>query len=276
MSGSTPVEIEADALLARVRECGEAALARLTRANGDEAVHAARQAFKRCRAALRLLEEGGVKAARKPRQAIARCARELSALRDASAAAGLAAHLARKLSGRKYEAARILAGTRPPRRSAAWWRQWRRQTKVAVGRLEDLSAAGWEPGSLAAVLEHSVKKVRRTAKCFAGGSDLDRAHEWRKALVVLREQALYIFPAANPEIHHRLHQATNRLGRVMDCRVLIRLVKKKRWPASLGDASDKFAGRVRRQQRTWLKRAWRSWQKLKPLLRNLPIADACG
>jgi len=129
-------------------------------------------------------------------------------------------------------------------------------------------AAGRPRPGVAAVLE----KVRRRARRFGDGHDLLRAHEWRKALLALRDQisqvaAMRGLPEGN--LPGRLHRITHRLGLAIDCRVLRRVVKNKRWPGSLDDPARQFAAVLRKKQRHLLKRAWRSWGKLKPALRRL-------
>lgn len=256
-------------LFAAVRECCELA-ARALAKHSDEGVHGVRQAFKRARAVLRLAEDAGAAPAKSLRREIARDARKFSALRDATVAARTAEKLAGDLADDAQAAARELARKKARQPNAAWWSARRAEFARIRHRLKRLGKSELAPHELEASLRCSVKRVDRQAKRACGDHDRETAHEWRKKVVVLREQILVartLLGAETDELHDGLKRLAHRLGEATDCRVFIAAVEKHRSPARFGDAPSKLIAVAQKKQKRALKRARKCWKKVRRMLR---------
>ncbi|HWA85312.1 MAG TPA: CHAD domain-containing protein [Opitutus sp.] len=211
-----------------VRECCGRAMQRGAGAPTDEAVHAARRGLKRARAALRLEEKLGVPDAHAARKRLSAIARELSARRDATVAAHVARRLGLKLegvAGRERVAAPNCVSSNG---DAAWWRAWRQKLAAEDSRLPGAEGEDSSPAAVRGVLHHFAKRVCRRARRAAEKRDIGSMHEWRKAVIVLREQLHIVRPLLEAEelcLGGKLHKLARRLGKATDYNVLKRQVE---------------------------------------------------
>lgn len=250
-----------------VHECVNWALA-ADPAQIDEAVHEARCALKRARAVLKLGDALGVTGVKAAQRRLGRIARELSPRRDAAVAAKVADRV-----GRKLELDPAAAGATPhawrkktpaPRN---WWTRWCRTLAAERGPLNQLDWGQPTMARLDAALAKASKRVRRRAKAAAETRDVALAHEWRKAVIVLREQMLVtklLLAPKSARLATRLHDLASRLGRALDYSVFESRIRR-RAAGRPGGRVEKFG---RRRQRRALRHARRDWPKLKRQLRR--------
>ena len=237
----------------------------------DAAVHKARRALKRARAVLRLAEDLGVAGAKVAQRRLARIGRELSPRRDAAVVAKMAGRVGEKLRDRA-PAGVSPGATRAGAADRLWWTRWRKTLAAELRRLDRID---WGRPTAAAVqpaLALAAKRVRQWARAARTSGDVASVHEWRKAVIVLREQMLVVKARLAPRagaaaLASRLHDLASRLGEVMDCHVFeIRMRGGEVGPARAGRARlEKFA---RKRERRALRRARRAWPKLKRQLRR--------
>ena len=257
-------------LLAAMRECCELATRALVK-HTDDGVHGVRQAFKRARAVLRLAEDAGAAPAKSLRREIARAARKFSSLRDATVAARTAEKLAGDLADGAQAAARELARKKARQPNAAWWSARRTEFARIRHKLKRLGKSELAPHELETSLRCSVKRVDRQAKRACRDHDRETAHEWRKQVIVLREQILVartLLGAKTDELHDGLKKLAHRLGEATDCQVFIAAAEKHRWPDRFADAPSKLIAVAQKKQKRALKQARRCWKKVRRGLRR--------
>ena len=228
-------------------------------------VHVARQAIKRARAILRWLEKAGLSRARARRHELARYMRQLSRRRNAVVTVQLSRRLARKVRGSTRAAAFALAATRVPRQSRGWWKSWRQSVARAEERLGRLPRGGPDVRALSSCLFDSYHRACRWARKVRRHGRISSAHEWRKTVVLWREQLLLappLGPTALTGLRDHLHQLTHRLGQAVDCQLLLETLAGRRWPKIPDRAPRKLAALARHRQKHALKRARRLWKKI--------------
>ena len=255
-------------LLAVLRKCCELATRALVE-HTDDGVHRVRQAFKRARAVLQLAEDAGAAPTQSLRREIARAARKFSALRDATVAARMAEKLAGELADGAQSAARELARKKTRQPNPAWWLARRADFAGIRHKLKRLGRSELAPHELEASLRCSVKRVDREAKRECEDHDRETTHEWRKQVIVLREQILVArtrLGAMTDELHDGLKKLAYRLGEATDYQVFIASVVKHRWPDRFADAL--LIAAAQKKQKRALKQARRCWKKVRRELRR--------
>jgi CHAD domain-containing protein len=181
----------------------------------SERVHAGRVAVKRARAVLRLAEAAGARWAPEARRRLAKQARTLAGLRDAEVMAETARRLGavvlRQPDGFSWPKWKAALAAEVRRRAGDRWPVMRRlQWKVALAEsVRRMHEAQWEA-------RHSAKP--------------ERLHEWRKTVIVLREQLNVLRPRLTPpecRLAERLHLIARRLGSVQDLSLVIKAQKRR-------------------------------------------------
>jgi hypothetical protein len=230
----------------------------------DAAVHRARQALKRARAVLRLGESFGVPRAKITRRRLARHGRKLSPLRDATVAVKVAEKLVARADETLMSGLAPLA-SKPKLRRVAWWALWKRQLAVEARRACGLD---WEKTSL----RRLVRALQQSAKQVCQGAervnDIATAHEWRKAVIVLREQIAVVRPLLGSEgdAFEYLRELSRRLGRALDIQVLCVAAKRRRWPVAESKARHELNILLREKRKRALAKARKLWPEVRCVL----------
>lgn len=152
------------------------------------AVHRARVALKRARSTLRLLEKAGAAWAIMPRYRLAELGGRMSAVREAAVAAALADNLSRRVRGRERDVAVLLA-TRKNRMVPPDLEQIKQALLRESREIGLAPAPVIPPAQLRHLLRQSLDRTARRYYEAAMRSTLESVHEWRKAVIVLRDQA---------------------------------------------------------------------------------------
>ena len=180
-----------------------------------EQVHRARVALKRTRAVLRLIEACGVGWARDTRRRMARLAREFSRMRDAAVLG---------------EARRKLGLTAPlsDTKSGGSWPDWQKEAKAERQQLARRHWPVLQRADCLKALALSAARLQRreaTARAEAGAR---RLHDWRKSVIVLREQLNVLHEILSPRQQRyadKLHPVAKKLGAARDLTLLLAVEK---------------------------------------------------
>lgn len=180
-----------------------------------EQVHRARVALKRTRAVLRLIEACGVGWARDTRRRMARLAREFSRMRDAE----VLGQARRKLGLKAALSDTDFGGS---------WPDWQEEAKA---ERQQLARRHWpvlqRVDCLKALAESATRLQRReaAARTDAGAR---RLHDWRKSVIVLREQLNVLHEILSPQQQRyagKLHPVARKLGAARDLTLLLTVEK---------------------------------------------------
>lgn len=246
-----------------VRGCGERAVQRGELTASEMAVHEARRALKRARAALRIGEELGVAGAQAARRRLAKLARELSPQRDAVVAAKVAAQAA---GGEKRRAVAVGEAEREDK-AARWWAAWQRRMAAEARRCAALEWGETTAEALEAALAVAAKRVCRKAKQAREKGGIARAHAWRKAAIVLREQVLVAWPRLRRDVRAaagELHALARGLGRATDFQVFVEAVRRR----GADDGGGRLARFGKDCRRRALRKARERWPRVRRVLRR--------
>lgn len=235
-----------------------------------EGVHRVRRAAKRARAVLRLAEDAGRPDARRARQAISRAMKPLGELRDVTVVARVAERIALKLTDEAQQLARQLAATPVPARSARWWAaEWQRLS-AARRAVHVLNHAHLSNGEVQRGLARAVRRVRKRAhRAACHCDDLRCAHEWRKSVLLLRDQLAILAPPARSraaKLHARLRRVGHLLGRAVDYTLFIATLEKVAPRKSQKRAGAKISEFAAKKRSHALGRAHEEWPDAKRLL----------
>jgi CHAD domain-containing protein len=272
-----------------LRRCVELA----ARVAGEDA-HRARLALKRARAVLRVAEAMRIAWARPERRRLAAHARKLAAARDWAVVTELARKCAPDLprAAQRRAAALValqcmVAGVR-----LAAWSRWLIAERERLGvsrprraRARLLPKAELELGApgfrcvwprlsrreLRRAIAKSVRVVRRRGRLDLDRASEDELHEWRKAVIVLREQLYVLRPLLLPEaggVAGRLRRLARKLGAAADWMMLIDAARgpTRRVPAATG--LGRLIAHARRKRHRALVEAEVAWRALRPALRR--------
>jgi hypothetical protein len=261
-----------------VDDCLKQAVQRRARVPEEKVVHEARRALKRARAILRLAEKFDVGGAKTGRRHLSQLGRELSPLRDQAVVAKTADAL---ICFPDAETRAALAGLRtrtksnPAQRTAArrWWRAWWRKLESQRRKLARLAWRELAEYDLQHALHHQAKRLKHRARAARKAPrDLQAAHEWRKAAIVLREQVRVLRPvlgaAKADALHVRLHRLSHRLGQAIDHHLVTERISGRTWPVNLRRGLRQLKRASKHERRRALKRAHQSWPKLRRKLRR--------
>ncbi|HVT73914.1 MAG TPA: CHAD domain-containing protein [Lacunisphaera sp.] len=209
-------------LAARLVAAAAAELGHLEKRPVDS-VHQARVALKRARSVLRLLEKAGADWAAMPRVRLVELGGRMSAAREAAVTAHLARKLARRLRGRERDVALLLAvrqGAVVPEGSEVVRRALVREAQ----QLGYAPVPAITPKGLRDLLRQALDRTSRRYYEAALKPSRRSVHEWRKAVIVLRDQVTLAagrWPDGAGEAQPLLARLGRRLGRLGDLSLLL-------------------------------------------------------
>ena len=237
-------------------------------------VHRARVALKRARSVLRLLEKAGAAWAIMPRYRLAEAGGLMSAARENAVAAALARRLARRLRGRERAVVRRLA-----ERDCPWAppdaEQIRQALLLESRELAAAPAPVTTPAQLRELLRQSLDRTRRRYYAAVMKPTLESVHDWRKAVIVLRDQCAFAaarWPEGADVAHPLLVRLARQLGRRGDVALLVRRLQHLRVPPAHGPARRKLIARLQGQRDRATLTAMLRWLRLERRLHRL-LAD---
>lgn len=247
------------------------------------AVHRARVALKRARSTLRLLEKAGADWAIMPRYRLAELAAGMSAVRENAVAAALARKLSRRLRGREREVAVLLAARRGPLAPASA-EEIRQALLVEARYLAIAPAPVIPPLRLRQLLRQSLDRATRRHYAAVMAPTLESVHEWRKAVIVLRDQSALAarrWQQGAGLALPLLVRLSRQLGRRGDLALLARRLRRLRVPAAQAAARRRLIARWEDQCGLATLAALVRWLKLESRLARLleekpaPPEDKC-
>jgi hypothetical protein len=228
-------------------------------------------ALKRARSTLRLLEKAGADWAVMPRYRLSELAGRMSAAREAAVAADLARTLARRLRGRERQVARLLAARQgpfiPPEAEELKRALLRESRELSLAPPPAVS-----PVQLRALLRRSLERTVRRYYAAAMKPTLESVHEWRKALIVLRDQtamAAARWPTGAGEAQPLLVKFARQLGHRGDLALLVRCLQYPWVPPALGPARRSLLARLKAQREQATLTALLRWLSLERRLTRL-------
>ncbi len=234
-------------------------------------VHRARVALKRGRSVLRLLEKAGAAWAIMPRYRLTELGARMSAVRENAVAASLARRVARRLRGRERAVARLLAGrtcgVAPPGAEQIRASLLRESGELAAAPAPEISSA-----QLRELLRQCLGRVIRRYRDTVANPTLESVHDWRKAVIVLRDQAAFAavrWPDGAGRAHPLLMRLARQLGRRGDLALLVHRLHHLRVPPPLEPARQRLIGRMQAQRARATLTAMVRWLGLERRLRRL-------
>jgi CHAD domain-containing protein len=224
-----------------------------------------RKSAKAARALLCLAEDAGGDGAARLSRRIRDWSRQLSPLRDATVIPKTAARVVKARKENAAEAARFAAAKLGFRRKPlSWWRERQEEWNELGNAAARYPFRRFSPSDIRSALKRALKRVRQAARRVRP-RDAESAHRWRKRIVVLQGEvraAAPVLDGAADGLDRDLRQIARRLGKAVDCKVLL---------ATLGDkradrrAGAKVARRLRkgakRERAKAIRRACRTWRK---------------
>ena len=212
-------------------------------------VHRARVALKRARSALRLLEKAGAAWAIMPRYRLAELGGRMSLARENAVAAALARKISRQLRGREREMAALLAARpgplMPPNAEEIGPALLAEARSLAAAPAPEIS-----PAQLRSLLRQSLDRTSRRYYTAVNKPTLESVHEWRKAVIILRDQttlAAARWPRGAGIAQPLLVRLARRLGRRGDLALLVRRLQRRRVPPALAAARWRLIARLEEQ-----------------------------
>ena len=208
-----------------------------------EQVHRARVALKRTRAVLRLIEACGVVWARDTRRRMARLAREFSRMRDAA----VLGEARRKLG---------LAAPLADADSGGSWPDWQEEARAERQQLARRHWPVLQRADCRKALAESAVRLRRREAAARTEAGARRLHDWRKSVIVLREQLNVLHGILSPRQQSyagKLHPVARKLGAARDLTLLLAVEKSGHASA----ARNVRVERVRAERRKKVKAAHR-------------------
>lgn len=236
-----------------------------------ESVHAARVALKRARSVLRLLEKAGAAWAIMPRYRLAELGSRMSAAREAAVTTGLAERFSRRLPGRERVVARLLiapAGPLPALEAG----HLHAALLLEASQLAGAPAPAVSPPQLRGLLRRSLVRTLRRYYTAVTKPTLESVHEWRKAVIVLRDQtalAAARWPQGAGLAHPLLVRFARQLGRRGDLALMARRLQERRVPPELAAARQRLVARWETQRELATLTAMHRWLWLESRLTRL-------
>ena len=249
-----------------LRECLALAVAAVP---GD--VHRARLSLKRARAVLRLAEGCGLGSATTLRHQLARHARQLAAVRDQSVVTELARECATEFRGDARRCALAVAASATLEHEVIRWASWIKWLSEQTDRLARQPWPVVSRQQLRRTLAKSVRRTRKTHIARTGEASAEELHEWRKAVIVLREQLHVLRPLlSRPQrgLPRRLHELSRRLGAVGDWRMVINAMVGTHAHVEVSTGRGHLIAHAQDRRHQAIKQACRQWVALKPALRR--------
>ena len=234
-------------------------------------VHRARVALKRARSVLRLLEKAGAAWAIMPRYRLAQAGSLMSAGRENAVVAALVHKLSRRLRGRERQVARLLAARKrrlaPPDAESIRVALLQESRELAVAPAPVISSA-----QLRDLLRQSLGRAGRRHYAAVMVQTLESVHEWRKAVIVLRDQSAFAaarWPQGAGVAHPLLVRVARQLGRRGDLALLVRRLQHLRVSPTLEPARRKLIARLQAQREQATLTAMLRWLRLERRLNRL-------
>lgn len=235
------------------------------------AVHRARVALKRARSALRLLEKAGAAWALLPRHRLTELAGRMSAARDQAVAAALARKLSRRLRGPERAVADLLAA--PPQRLApSASEQISLALRVEARGLDCAPAPLITPAQLRHWLRQSHDRADRRYQVAVRDPTHESVHEWRKAVIILRDQAnlaTACWPQGAGVALPWLVRLARQIGGRGDLALLVRRLQRRRLPPALAAARRRLIARWAEQCRLATLAVLLDWLQVDARLKRL-------
>jgi len=236
-----------------------------------EPVHRARVALKRARSTLRLLEKAGADWALVPRYRLAQLAGMMSAAREMAVADALTKNLARRLEGPEREVALLLAAKRgrlvPPEAETIRLSLLKEAQELATAPVPEIT-----PGQLRHLLRQSLARADHRYRDAVLLATLDAFHEWRKAVIVLRDQSALAaarWPQGAGCAFPLLFRLARRLGHGGDLALLEHRLERLRVPPALDSARREIIRRLHLERELVIAQAMRRWLRLEKQLTYL-------
>jgi hypothetical protein len=231
-------------------------------------VHRARVALKRARSVLRVLEKAGADWALVPRYRLVELAGRMSAARETAVTAGLAKDLARRLEEPQRKVALWLAMKRgrlvPPEVELI-----RHALLVEARQLAGAPVPEIKPGQLRHLLRQSLVRADRRYRDAALLATRDSFHEWRKAVIVLRDQcalAVSRWPRGAGSAHPLLIKQARQLGHAGDLALLGQRFERLRVPPAFNAARRVLIRRLQAERDRAVAKDLRRWPRLEKRL----------
>jgi CHAD domain-containing protein len=236
-----------------------------------EPVHRARVALKRARSALRLLEKAGADWALVPRYRLSQLAGLMSAARETAVAAALAKKLASRLKGPEREVALLLVAKRgrlmPADPEMIRTALLKEAQELAIAPVPEVT-----PSQLRHLLRRSLVRADRRYRDAALLATLDAFHEWRKAVIVLRDQSALAsarWPQGAGSAYPLLFQLARQLGHGGDLALLGYRLERLRVPPELDPVRRDLVRRLQSEREQAIAKAMRRWLRLEKQLTHL-------
>ena len=214
-----------------------------------KSVHQARVALKRARSLLRLLEKAGAAWAVPPRFRLRLLAHRMSAARERVVLVARANAWARRLKGKERAVALTLAKRRP-RFVPLGVDEIRNDLLREAGEWVVAPAPVVSRGDLRNLFRRSLDRVMRRYREAKGRPTPATVHEWRKAVIVLRDQtaiASEIWPGGAGVAFPMLVRFARELGARGDVALLLRAVRGVGVPSTHERARRVLVGRLEKQ-----------------------------
>ena len=229
-----------------------------------ESVHRSRVALKRARSSLRVLEKAGADWAVMPRYRLAQLAAMMSAAREVAVATALANKLSRRLLGPERDVALLLAAKKgrlvPPDVEQIRQALLQESRELAHAPVPEIS-----PAQLRGLLRRSLDRAARRHRAAALQPTLETVHEWRKAVIVLRDQSALAasrWPLGAGRAHPLLVRWARQLGRRGDLALLVRRLQHLRVHSALDRDRRALITRLEGQREQATRTALHHWPRL--------------
>ena len=160
----------------------------------------------------------------------------------------------------------------PAPRDATWWRSWKRKLAAEAPRIVNFAWPECPPHDLAHALRKSVKRVRRHARKALASNEIETAHDWRKAVIILREQVMVLRPLLGSEVsvlRAQLQELARRLGKAADFNLFAEAVRDRNLPGELAKTRSRLEAVTRSKGDRAIKNARKRWPKVRRALRNI-------
>ncbi|HVZ66324.1 MAG TPA: CHAD domain-containing protein [Lacunisphaera sp.] len=229
-----------------------------------DSVHHARVALKHARSVLRLLQKAGADWAVMPRVRLVELGGRMSAAREAAVTADLARKLARRLRGRERDVALLLATRQNalvPEGSEAMRRALAREAQ----QLGYAPVPAVRPAGLRDLLRQALDRTCRRYYEAALKPSRRSVHEWRKAVIVLRDQVTLAadrWPDGAGAAQPLLAKFGRRLGRIGDLSLLLAGLQRPWVPPEFETARRSVYAQLQARRERETLRALLRWLKL--------------
>ena len=116
-----------------------------------------------------------------------------------------------------------------------------------------------------------MKRVRRHARKALASDEIETAHDWRKVVIILREQIMVLRPLLGSEasvLLEQLKELARRLGKATDFNLFAEAVRDRNLPSELAKTHSRLMALARSKRERAIKNARKRWPKVRRALRN--------